>query len=138
MLDPDSDVEAVDLVSNIEELHQRLEILLGARPSVPADAGERAARLKEAERTAQRERIAAAGGALVGAAFSFLSELIPGERADEATHLAEGIRRQLDDCIEIDEAGRPTLVVKLPDRAPLDALARALGGLLLQGNPALN
>jgi hypothetical protein len=74
-----------------------------------------------------------AGGALVGAAFSFLGELLPaGEPTSEATYLGDLFRKQLTDCLEEDETGRPTLTVKLPDRSSLDALASALGRLLAQ------
>ncbi|HLB04043.1 MAG TPA: helicase-related protein, partial [Gaiellaceae bacterium] len=133
VLDPDSDVEAVDMLSNLEELRRRLEVLLGARPEVGVDEQERAAREGELERVKQRERLATAGGALVGAAFSFLGELLPaGEPTSEATYLGDLFRKQLADCLEEDETGRPTLTVKLPDRSSLDALASALGRLLAQ------
>jgi hypothetical protein len=133
VLDPDSDVEAVDMLSSLEELRQRLEVLLGARPEVGVDEEERAARDGELERVKRRERLATAGGALVGAAFSFLGELLPaGEPTSEATYLGDLFRKQLADCLDEDETGRPTLTVKLPDRSSLDALASALGRLLAQ------
>ncbi len=136
VLDPDSDVEAVDLVSNVEELRQRLEILLGKPPMAAVDTNELAAREREAAAAARREQVAVAGGALVGAAFSFLAELLPadsaagGEPDAASVALADRVRRQLEECLAEDEAGRPTLTVKLPDRAALDALATTLGRLL--------
>jgi len=134
VLDPDSEVEAVDLVSNVEELRQRLEILLGARPEVAVDEDERSARAREAAAAARREQVAMAGGALVGAAFSFLAELLPAEAAGEpaaaSAALADRVRQQLGECLAEDDAGRPTLTVKLPDRAALDTLAATLGRLL--------
>ena len=132
VLDPDSEVGAVDLVSGVEELRGRLEVLLGAQPEVPADERERAGR----EREARRERIAAAGGALVGAAFSFLSELLPAESSRPgADYLADVVRKQLAECLEEDASGRPRLTVVLPDRSALDALARSLGQLLAERAP---
>jgi SNF2 family DNA or RNA helicase len=128
VLDPDSDVDAIDLVSNVEELRRRLEILLGARPDA-AEADVREPR--ERELAAQRERIALAGGALVSAAFSFLGELLPsGNTTPRASQLVDVVRKQLASCIEEDDAGHPTLSVKLPDRSALDTLANALGHLL--------
>jgi len=133
VLDPDSEVEAVDLVSSVEELRQRLEVLLGARPALAPDAGEAAARVREAEAAAQRERVAEAGGALVGAAFGFLAELLPsGEPSDEAKRLTGALRERLAACLAPDGAGRPTLTVTLPDTRALDALASTLGRLLAE------
>jgi SNF2 family DNA or RNA helicase len=133
VLDPDSDVEAVDLQSSLEELRQRLEMLLGTRAEASVDERDRAEREGELERAKRRERLAAAGGALVGAAFSFLGELVPpGDSSPEATYLGDLFRKQLANCLEEDETGRPTLTVKLPDHSSLDALASALGRLLAE------
>jgi superfamily II DNA or RNA helicase len=131
VLDPDSEVEAVDLASSVEELRARLEVLLGAQPEAPSD--EREPRDRQRELEVRRERIAAAGGALVGAAFSFLSELLPAQSTQPgADHLADLVRKQLAECLEEDAAGRPRLSVVLPDRSALDALARSLGHLLAE------
>ena len=133
VLDPDSDVEAVDMLGNMEELRQRLEVLLGARPAAGVDERQRETREQEALRASQRERLAATGGALVAAAFSFLCEALPsGEPTPRATQLADTFRNQLAACLDEDESGRPTLTVKLPDRSSLDALANALGRLLAE------
>ena len=82
-LDPDSDVTAVDLVSGMDELKSRLEILLGARPEAPLDVSERTKRREEAERLARKERVALAGGQLLTAAFGFLGEMLPRPAAME-------------------------------------------------------
>ncbi len=133
VLDPDSDVEAVDMVSGLEELRRRLEVLIGAKPEAPLDESGRRERAGEVERLGHRERVAAAAGKLVGAAFSLLGELLPaGEPTPQATHLADQFRKQLEGCIEEDEAGRPALTVRLPDRAALDDLANSLGRLLAE------
>jgi SNF2 family DNA or RNA helicase len=133
VLDPDSDVEAVDMLGNMEELRQRLEVLLGARPAAGVDERQREAREQEALHASRRERLAATGGALVAAAFSFLCEALPsGEPTPKATQLADTFRNQLAECLDEDESGRPTLTVKLPDRSSLDALANALGRLLAE------
>lgn len=131
VLDPDSDVEAVDLTSNVEELRGRLEVLIGARPEAAATSRESTRRERETE--VRRERIATAGGALVGAAFTFLSELLPAEDARPgAEALTDLVRQQLGECLEEDSSGRPRLTVVLPDHAALDALARSLGRLLAE------
>jgi superfamily II DNA or RNA helicase len=131
VLDPDSQVDAVDSRSNTEELRQRLEVLLGARPEAEPDAREQAARERELE--AQRERLAVAGGALVGAAFSFLAEILPSESTRPgASYLADVVRKQLAECFETDAAGRAHLRVVLPDVSALDALAKSLGHVLAE------
>lgn len=135
VLDPDSEVEAVDLTSNVEDLRGRLEVLIGARPDAAEDARERTLRGGEREREteARRQRIATAGGALVGAAFTFLSELLPADDARPgANALTDLVRKQLGECLEEDASGRPRLTVVLPDHTALDALARSLGQLLAE------
>ncbi len=62
----------------MEELKSRLEVLLGSRPEAPLKE-EMKAQVVEAvsEASAQRrERVAAAGGELLGAAFKLLGELV--------------------------------------------------------------
>jgi superfamily II DNA/RNA helicase len=81
-LDVESDVEQVDLASGMDELKSRLELLLGARPEAPLDetikaASEEAARVSS---DTHRERVAAAGGEMLGAAFKFLGELVRSSR----------------------------------------------------------
>lgn len=130
-LDAESEVDAVDLVSNMEELRRRLEVLLGAKPEAPVDESQRSAREKEAERfAAQRERIAAAGGQLVTAAFELLGQLLPADAdTPQARQLADLVRGQLARCLERDEAGRAQITFTLPDAGALDGLATSLGRL---------
>jgi SNF2 family DNA or RNA helicase len=137
-LDPDSEIDAVNLVSGMEELKRRLEILLGAKPEAPLDETVREAREIEVERFSQRERVAAAGGELLGAAFHFLGELVSDEQATEsvAPQLATDLRNRLAQCIEEDSSGRQRLTVTLPDRAALDKLSTALARLLAVGEGA--
>jgi superfamily II DNA or RNA helicase len=131
-LDTESQVEAVSLVSGIEELRARLEILLGAKPEEPIDESKR--REEEARVSRERkERLSVAGGQLVTAAFSFLSEMLPKPAdadADRAASLAGSIRASLGECFEKDQEGRVRLAVTLPDTAAIDALASTLATLL--------
>jgi superfamily II DNA/RNA helicase len=140
-LDSESEVDAVELASGVEELKRRLEILLGAAPEAPVDESQRTDREAEAERLAgQRSRIAAAGGQLVTAAFTLLGELLPGSgnapEAPEARQVADFVRTQLARCIERDGEGRTQLTVTLPDPAALDTLANSLGRLLSGATPS--
>jgi hypothetical protein len=96
-LDPDSDIDRVDLASGMDELKRRLEILLGARPEAPVDESERTARVEQTQNPDRRQQIAEAGGQLLAAAVRFLGELLP--RAGETPIRDAGARRELSaDC----------------------------------------
>jgi len=137
VLDPDSDVEAVDMLSNMEELRRRLEVLLGARPEAGADLREREAREAELAQRDRRERLAAAGGELARAAAAFLGELFPGgELGSAAEKLGGFVRARLGEGIGRDESGRTTLTLTLPEPSVLEAFAGALGRLLGGGDSA--
>jgi superfamily II DNA or RNA helicase len=141
-LDADSGVDAVDMVSGMDELKKRLEVLLGARAHAPLDQSERLGQQEQAERV-QRERqqrVSVAGGQLLSAALAFLGELVPPNGKDAAAtagnggvdRMNEAVRAQLDQCVQKDEQGRPTLTVTLPDASVLDSLAASLSRLLRQ------
>ena len=130
-LDADSDVDTVDLASGMEELRRRLEVLLGAVPDAPVDQSEQARHADEARRLTQREKVAVAGGNLLGAAFTFLGELTgQTEHTEESARVAQTIKQHLADCLETDDEGRVKLTVTLPDAAALDGLADAMARLL--------
>ncbi len=142
-LDVDSEVEAVDLVSGIEELKQRLEILLGAKPEAPLDETAKQRAEQEAQ-LAHRDRVAAAGGELLSAAFRFLGQLVSAPSAPPPSdQLVTTLRARLFECVEEDASGKPRLTVVLPDRAALDHLADTLARLVVVGqadqafNPAM-
>lgn len=136
-LDASSDIEKVDLATGMDELKRRLEVLLGAKPEAPTDESVKADRRQEAELLARRERVAAAGGELLGAAFNFLGELMSEYRQTPASQqLAGDLRNRLTECIQEDEDGRQRLTVTLPDRAALDKLADSLSRLLAVGKDA--
>ena len=130
-LDVDSEVDAVDLVSGIEELKQRLEILLGAKREAPVDESVKQRVEQEAERVAYRDRVAAAGGELLGAAFRFLGQLVSEPpAAPPSDQLVNTLRARLFECVDEDAAGKPRLTVVLPDRAALEQLAATLARLM--------
>jgi len=121
-LDAESDVTEVDCVSGIEELKHRLEVLLGSQGETPEDV-------------TSRERVAAAGGELLGAVFNFLGELVAeGNRPEPPQEVVAQLRDRLEQCVEEDASGRPQLSVTLPDRGALDNLAQALAQLLTAGD----
>jgi superfamily II DNA or RNA helicase len=133
-LDMESNVKKVSLVSGIEELRQRLEVLLGAKPHAPVDETEKQRQQQEADRLARRTRLAEAGGQLLAAAFKFLGEMIPQPQptggAERAERMAGDFKARLEECLERDEQGRPRLTVTLPNEAVLETLARSLAAAL--------
>jgi hypothetical protein len=82
-----------------------------------------------------RERVAAAGGELLGAAFKFLGELVTQQMPTVAPppQLTADMRQGLEACVDNGADGRPRLSFTLPDRAALDQLAATLAQLLVAG-----
>ena len=134
-LDPESDVTQVDFKSGVEELRRRLEVLLGAKPEAPLDVTKHEEVTRQAEQLVEhRDRVAAAGGEMLGAVFSFLGELVSQDGAQPpAEPIVAQVRSRLTECVEEDASGRQRLTVTLPDRRSLDALAQTLARLMLAG-----
>ena len=132
-LDADSDVTQVDLVSGIEELRRRLEVLLGAQPEAPVDVSRQdELRRQEEQRREHRQRVAAAGGQLLGAVANLLGELVSdGSRPAPSEAIVGQVHDRLAACVEDDPSGQPRLTIALPDRQVLDQLARTLATLLV-------
>ncbi len=131
-LDPTSEVSTVDLVSGAEELKSRLEVLLGAKPEANLDKTEEQKQTVAARDQQRRERVAAAGGQMLGAVFQFLGELVESSETatapDEA--LVSSVRNRLTDCVEEDADGKQRLTISLPNRQALNNLAQTLARLL--------
>ena len=104
-------------------------MLLGAKPEAPLDETmKHAAETPQREATERRERVAAAGGEMLGAAFKFLGELVASQAEKPAEPaIATDLRNRLAECVEEDANGRPRLTVTLPDRAALNQLADCAG-----------
>jgi ERCC4-related helicase len=133
-LDYDSDIDEVELATGVDELKRRLEVLLGAKPEAAVDESQQIEQRQEADSMARRDRVAAAGGELLGAAFHFLSELMADQPSTESTdRLATDLRLRLGQCVEQDEQGRQRLTVTLPGPEALENLSRSLARLLAVG-----
>ena len=112
----ESDVKEVGLASGVEELKRRLEVLLGAKPHAPIDETEKQRQQQEAEHLARRARVTEAGGQLLAAALTFLTEVIPPrEPTNDRARIASDVKACLHECLERDEQGRPRLTVTLPN-----------------------
>ncbi len=140
-LDPESDADVVSLLSGGDDLRTRLEVLLGARPDAPVDESQKAQeretiRAAQTGDAARRERVAAAGGEMLGAVFNFLGELVQDEQSPAPPeNVVQQLRGHLGACVQPDEAGRPRLTLTLPDHASLDRLAQTLARLLVAEKP---
>ncbi len=129
-IDFDSEVDAVDMQSGMSELKNRLEVLLGVLPEAAVDVSQQRNRAEEAERLDRREKVAAAGGQLLSAAFQFLGELLPGVETPQSQAVAASLKERLAECVQPNAAGQPQLTITLPDGAALDGLASSLARLL--------
>ncbi len=134
-LDVDSDVDQVELRGGMEELRRRLEKLLGNQPAAPVDVSlQRAAEAESQAIVERRQKVAAAGGEMLGAVFNFIGELVHDAAAgtpEPAAELVQRLRDNLADSAHVDEQGRQQLTVTLPDRAALDSLADTLAKLMV-------
>jgi superfamily II DNA or RNA helicase len=134
VLDSDSDLTQVDMAGGMEELKRRLEILLGEKPPAAEDVSMREQVEKEAETLAKKEKIAAAGGKLVGAAFAFIGEMFSArEESEEMARLAGAFKAKLSDCMEKADDGTLKMTISLPDEAFLDNMARSLARMVSAG-----
>jgi hypothetical protein len=126
VLDPDSDLSEVQLVSGMEALKRRLEVLLGAKPEAAPDiSGQQRAEAEAAALAARKTRVSEAGGQLIGAAFSFISELLPATgQCAPAPETVTAVKHKTGGD------GKPRLTITLPGAESLDALASALARLL--------
>jgi hypothetical protein len=131
VLDPEADVSQVDMSTGMEELKRRMEILLGARPEAAEDESMKADAEQTAVALAKKEKIAAAGGQLVGAAFAFIGEMFAGQAGDdELEHIAGAFKARLSECLERTEDGRLNMTITLPDETFLDTMARSLASMV--------
>jgi superfamily II DNA/RNA helicase len=132
-LDPESDVSEVQLQSGMEELRRRLERLLGERKAAPVDRSMQDRVEAEAFQIAERrERVAAAGGQLLGAALQLVGELVGGDgRPAPDPEVVNRLRSGLTENVQRDEAGRPQLSFTLPDDNALNQFAESLARLLV-------
>ena len=134
VLDPESDTTEIDMATGMEELKRRLEILLGEKPEAAEDESMKERVEKEAEALAKKEKIAAAGGKLVGAAFAFIGEMFSAnDESEERAQLAAAFKSQLSGCMEKGEDGQFKMTISIPDEAFLDNMARSLAQMVSAG-----
>ena len=130
-MDVASDVSEVELRSGKDELKRRLEQLLGTKPPAPIDASQQQEVESETRQiAARRDKVAAAGGELLGAAMKLVGELIDNGSAPDPQTVNQ-MRAGLADCIEREPDGRLQVRFTLPGDNALTGLATTLAKLLV-------
>jgi len=134
VLDPNSDTNRVEMVTGMEELKRRLEILLGEKPAAAEDESMKERVETEAQALLKKEKIASAGGTLVGAAFAFIGEMLSGNaESEELDQLTGAFKGRLSDCMEKGDDGRLHMTISIPDDAFLDNMAKSLAQMAVAG-----
>ena len=134
-LDPNSEVSEVGLSSSMEELKQKLEVLLGNKPEAPVDEDQKNKKEKEAIVQTRREGVAKAGGQLFTAAFAFMNEILPqNEKTEETQKMTSMFKEKLIDCMEKEGDGSLKMTIRLPDETVLDTIASSLAGMVASQN----
>jgi hypothetical protein len=89
---------------------------------------------KEAAAMAKKEKIAAAGGQMVHAAFAFMGEIFAENDNDaEIEQLAGAFKAKLGDCLEKSDDGQIKMTIALPDETFLDTMARSMARMAQAG-----
>ncbi|APZ95816.1 RNA polymerase-associated protein RapA [Fuerstiella marisgermanici] len=127
----DSDISEVAMVSGMEDLKRRLEVVLNP-PRKPVDESQQRKVEAEAKRLAEkREKVSQASGSLISAALSLAGELIDShsEKTPSETSV-NALAEKLSQCVDRDADGRPQLTISLPNEDALKGLAATLARLL--------
>lgn len=133
-LNPDSDVNTVEMRTGIEDLKKRLEILLGCKQESPVDLSMQQRERIKAQALAKQKNIEEASGTLLGAALGLLSQLmpeIPIDKQSAAASVQKQIVKNLLDSIDKDESGRMILKIAISDEKALESVGKALAGLAI-------
>jgi hypothetical protein len=126
-LDPDAEIDSVDLASGMEELKRRLERLLGKRPDAPVS---QSMYEHEVEQT-RRNQIATSAGTMLVSAFEIISQMLPEQtRQIHDPAMAEMLQKSLKMATTQQEDGKLNLTFTLPDEKALTALSTSMAQLL--------
>ncbi len=126
-LDPDSQVADVDVRTQADDIKEKLEVLLGAKPAAPIDET-----VKEgASLAAATERLAEAGSAFLRVALDALGEVAGLHGKETRPGIADAFRARLDAKVVADEKGQRRLSIAMPSREKLAALMQGIAGLLV-------
>ncbi len=134
VLNPDTNITEVSMTTGMEELKRKLEILLGAKPEAAEDQSMKALVENQAALLAKKEKVAYAGGQLVGAAFAFIGEMFSSaDETEKIVSLTEAFRSKLNDCMEKNDDGSLSMTIRMPDEDFLQNMARSLAQIVATG-----
>jgi superfamily II DNA/RNA helicase len=128
-LDPDSQVADVDVDvrTQADDIKEKLEVLLGAKPEAPVDETVKEA----ASRTTSNDRLAQAGSSFLRATLDLLGEVAGAHGVGRHVAVLDELRASFDAKVVADEHGKRRLSVAVPSREALAAVMRGLAGLLV-------
>lgn len=127
----DSEINEVAMVSGMEDLRRRLEVVLQPSHKAVDESQQRKVEAEALQLSEKRDKVFQASGTLITAALSLAGELI-GARSDAAPDEAIIIKltEKLAECVDRDSEGRPQLTISLPNKDALKGLAATLANLL--------
>ncbi|MFZ3048221.1 MAG: hypothetical protein WA151_20090, partial [Desulfatirhabdiaceae bacterium] len=83
---------------------------------------------------AKKEKMAAAGGQLVGAAFAFIGEMFSNaDETEKIVSLTEAFRSKLSECMEKNDDGSLSMTIRMPDDTFVQKMARSLAQMVAAG-----
>lgn len=126
----DSDVDEVAMVSGMEDLKRRLEVILAPKIAAVDESQQRRVEQEARQLAERKEKVSQASGSLVAAALSLAGELIGTSQSSPREETVNQLAAKLNECIERDEQGRPQLKITMPDEEALKGLAKTLAALL--------
>ena len=127
----DSEINEVAMVSGMEDLRRRLEVVLQPSHKAVDESQQRKVEAEALRLSEKRDKVSQASGTLITAALSLAGELI-GARSDTAPDEAtvNKLTEKLSECVDRDAEGRPQLTISLPNEDALKGLATTLARLL--------
>ncbi|MEM6468848.1 MAG: DEAD/DEAH box helicase [Planctomycetota bacterium] len=130
-LNIDSEIDEVAMVSGMEDLKRRLEVILAPQKAAIDKSQQQRVEEETARLTERKQKVSQASGSLVSAALSLAGELVGAgqDRAPDEAKVGK-LQERLSECVDRDESGRPQLKITLADDSALRDLARTLATLL--------
>jgi hypothetical protein len=127
----DSDVKEVAMVSGMEDLRRRLELVLQPTHKPIDESQQRKVEAEALQLASKRKKVSEASGSLITAALSFAGELLSDDSQsppDESK--VNKLTEKLSECVDRDAEGRPQLTISLANEDALKGLASTLTRLL--------
>ena len=130
-LNIDSDIDEVAMVSGMEDLKRRLEVILAPKEAAIDQSQQRRIEAETMRLADRKEKVSQASGTLISAALTLAGELVGSTRQESPDDAkVTKLQERLSECVDRDEAGRPQLKITLADDHSLRDLAKTLATLL--------